>query len=120
MFFNYKNISSVLAILLVVLLSLSCPIKDNIKEMLGLYVPVETTVNKNYSNSCTYIFAQDGEQVHKKEIKKKPSLLLSFDNTSTFQSFRNVVLDENVFDRSNENDVCCCVPIFIQCRKIII
>lgn len=120
MFFNCKNISSVLAILLVVLLSLSCPIKDNIKEMLGLYVPVETTVNKNYSNSCTYIFNQDGEQVHKKEIKKKPFLLLSFDNTSTFQSFWNVVLEENVFDRSNENGVCCCVPIFIQCRKIII
>jgi hypothetical protein len=112
-----KNIANTLVIVVSMLLILSCPIKREIKQLLGIPTTTQTHSNTNTSSFCSFY-------IQRKNVIKKGSIEHKFKNAyyyiASYPTYFNAQLEwinsEVILQKLKTSFV----PIFLFYRKLII
>ncbi|MBD8389125.1 hypothetical protein [Dysgonomonas sp. BGC7] len=112
----HKRITSFIYLLpLVILISLPCSVKQDLKQLFGIPVNTSVQIEKSGNTICVYTSVQS-----KKNEKKKQQFNVKhlFKQASSFFSLSTdlTLYQSTGSDPSNFSPV----PIFLRCRKLII
>lgn len=112
----HKRITSFIYLLpLVILISLPCSVKQDLKQLFGIPVNTSVQIEKSGNTICVYTSVQS-----KKNEKKKQQFNVKhlFKQASSFFSLPTdlTLYQSTGSDPSNFSPV----PIFLRCRKLII
>lgn len=99
---------------LVILISLPCPVKQDLKQLLGIPINTSAQIAKN-NTVCVYASVQNKEREQKRQKSNSQHIF-------SHASFHFFVYSDVILDKSTESDsrAPSSIPIFLKCRKLII
>lgn len=112
----HRRITSFIYLLpLVILISLPCSVKQDIKQLLGILVNTSVQIEKSGNTICVYTSVQS--KINEKK-KQQFNVKHTFKQTSSFFSLpTDLTLYQSTGSDPTDFSP---VPIFLRCRKLII